>query len=277
MMKRILFSVSASVFAIFVLTGCKDKDENHYSLITSITAEVKQEYAYMVCAFVGYTEDFENWLSEIIAECRYEVGGFKLDLPSSLNISLLYPIYNEDEVIPDWLRVSDKTVLASTSLLLVGSNGKDFVGRFYREKEYKEGDRYYQKYSYAEAIYLYVNKDLSEKGSFSQDSVYKSGGLSYKVQIKQIADVSYKKGWNILYSQGDALLNKRGNNVTGTITVKMSTQDPGDLKWYFKRENFPNLSQKSTTKDFPEIFSINKSETVEKIKTKALWNNDYEP
>ena len=275
MRKNFLRNITACFLAVCVLTGCK-KDDNHYSSINSITADVEngaiwEEYVDFVYAFIGKNVGNRMQL-EIVAEEPYDKGSFKINLHSNIDNSYLQPLQDgENTNFPEWIKISDKTAMATTTLFLLGANSEDFTGRFYQEKEFEEGDNFKHSYSYSTTDYLYVNKDVSLKGSLSQDSAFNVGILKYKVQFKEVADISLKKGWNIIYSTTKVDLKKRGNDVTGTISYKESTQKVDGLKWYYNLEDDLVSYEKSV---ISKKLNFNKSETILKIETKTFKNTE---
>ncbi|MCL2074102.1 MAG: hypothetical protein FWH18_09280 [Marinilabiliaceae bacterium] len=275
MRKNFVRSVTACFIAVCIVMGCKKDENQYYSSISSITISLENgtywdEFIDWVYASIGKDDGNDNWFLEKVAESEYFADGFTIDLPESVDNLFLYPIWDEKET-EDWIKISDKTTLATRSLLLLGhDSNNELKGRFYHEKGSEEGDHFQNSYSHASTEYFYVNKDVTIKGSFSKDSIYKYYNLNYNVKINQSADISMKKGWNIIYFTTEINLNKRGNDVTGTITTKTSTQNPGGLKWYFERLSVAKSNHQADISEFSKKINLYMSDSLLNVKIKEF-------
>ncbi|GHV66614.1 hypothetical protein FACS1894199_10410 [Bacteroidia bacterium] len=129
-----------------------------------------------------------------IVSGNYANGGFTINLPATLNASLV-----ENLEFPEAFTVSDSTAKVTglrTSFRIYGYKDSEIVGRFYC----KSGDY--------DVKLFYADKDVNISGQILRED-----------RNDSIYNLSLKKGWNLVYV------------LETSDTYEVTTTSQGELKW----------------------------------------------
>jgi len=144
--------------------------------------------------------DFENEKEYVISSTKFENGGFKLTLPSTvLYLNPISFMFDPDEVIISNMEAKH-TILGSGSI-----GGFDVAGEHIGEFSFYPVDNYNL---WSILYYVYLDRDCTIKTPSNYDE--------YTV------DCSFKKGWNVLYLY-------ESDNPIYTTTKPSEV----NLKWYY--------------------------------------------
>jgi hypothetical protein len=218
-MKKILnvLFLAMMLLPLSFISCDKDDKDTDDSVIKTITASVEDGNDYsidVVKAFVGDGETID-YETDGVASSDYKNGGFTLNLPEIIANQYLKPwIEDEDdkEEIPDGIKISDVNAKVCYLSIVAYRSGIE-VGEFYYE--FLSEDETVE----IESSFIYVDRDFSIKGSYSEEDEGEIFKYSY--------DVSLKKGWNILYFKSTA------SEKTKTYTYEVTAKVQGGLKWHF--------------------------------------------
>ncbi len=210
-MKKYFFNAAClCLCAGFALMGCKKDDDDSPG-----SSSVDNTYTVKVESGSSYNSKIDNVKAFIdenyeIASGSYANGEFKLDLPETVSSSRLESIAED---MPETVTISNKNAKIGVADYIAGYKSGIQVGSFSYsnyspDKEVDSG---------CDANLVYVDSDVTVTGSDSG----KYGEYTYSVSV----NVSFKKGWNILY------MNFSYSSSAETVTV--TTKDPGGMKWYF--------------------------------------------
>jgi hypothetical protein len=100
-----------------------------------------------------------------------------------------------------------------------------------------------------------VDRDVKITGTYSEQE----NGLS----LKMTYDASLKKGWNMMFASVPITANPKNLNI------KITTKDPGGLKWYFGDDIFDfgvKSAQQSSQPETAHTFSLNQLKRVAMFK-----------
>ena len=245
-MKRFcIFCFVACVFACVVFTGC-DKEDDDFVVKASVTNGSAYNSKVDIVKAVVYPG--ENSLTE----SAYKSGGFTIELPKTLADTYLGQ-FDEDylqELNEFGIEVSDATA-KSAAVYFEGYKSGSYFGDFilakYEENETETPNTYTMSYMAADASYIYVDKNLSMKGSFNEklskedildlfdeEDIEMFDNFNFEIIVSH--DNSLKKGWNILYEIMEQVLivsfTSSGANANFKLTVTNTTKNPGGMKWY---------------------------------------------
>ncbi len=125
-----------------------------------------------------------------------------------------------DFEVPTGVEISDVNALISELKIVPYSNSG--VGELMKTN-FSENVTSFEGFAFSE--FIYCDRDIAVKGSFSGDIDIMSG-----VSIGGIItfDVKLKKGWNEVVSTIEKI-----SLTTGDATVRVSNTIPSDLKWVF--------------------------------------------
>ncbi|MCL2074677.1 MAG: hypothetical protein FWH18_12195 [Marinilabiliaceae bacterium] len=209
-----------------------------------------------IIAIVENGNNYNNYVDEVwgimasdyyeAAKTKYSNGGFTIELPSSITGNYLWNILELfDYEYYDNFTISDRSVSCGVIYFLGVDDYGYFLGEFYQLKETYSSNSESIVYGY----YLYVNKDVTIKGSYSE--------TDYGTNYEEIINLSLKKGWNAVFISLEYSYNNMGND---TETFSFTTTNPGGLKWYFDygwksttyadEEGFPLKLSNSTVRNF---------------------------
>jgi hypothetical protein len=215
-MNKFSLSVSAFVCAGFLFTGC-NKDDNGLDStdITAIDAKVENGNNYntkvdVVKAMIWVDDassDTGDGADHELASGDYTKGGFTIDLPKTVDKKFLAPL---SKGMPDGITVSDTSVNLNSISFSAYKSG-DEVGYF----DYISQD------STTYAGYVYVDRNVKISGSGSE------GDSGYKIIYKY--DLSFKKGWNIMYM--------KETEVNNTFSGEATSKAPSAMKWSYSEYN----------------------------------------
>ena len=152
-----------------------------------------------------YSDGGYYWIGYEVASCEYKNGGFKLNLPSSIPSQYLEPWYDEDDEDYNYIHVSDKNAKVQNIWILAYNEQGREIGCFSLEGSNANFD--------VETWYIYADRNFTVKGTVEDD------------EDKFVCDLSFKKGWNIIY---DKDIEDVGN------TISTSKPSGVTLKWYFE-------------------------------------------
>jgi len=153
----------------------------------------------------AFMEDETSWEEEVIATSTYKNDGFTLGLPKTVADKFLYQIDEEFES-DEWLTVSDPEAKVGGTWLYASNNSDKEIGEF---SYFGVNNRLW-----VDAFYMYADRNFTIKGK------YEYGPYTDEY------DMSFKKGWNIIYSVEEMF------GYTWTLT----TQKPAGLvmDWVFE-------------------------------------------
>jgi hypothetical protein len=217
MKKYFLNVVFLCLCAGFVFVGCdKDDDDPETSTVAGnkITATVSAQGVAKVKALI-YDYD-GGGIGTAIAECDYSNGGFTLALPETVDAKNLGTI---NDMFPSEISVSDKNAkLGSLETIGYSADGAE-AGTFWYESKT------------CDAYYIYTDRNVTIKGSFTDE--YDDD--------KYVCNVSFVKGWNIVYE----IESKKDDVYTYTST----SSNPGGLSWvFYSRYEYEPYQAKSAAK-----------------------------
>ena len=146
-----------------------------------------------------------------IAKGKYSNGGFTLEFPQTVNANLLATVGDELE----YCGVYNSTI-SDPEAKITTLTAKDWHLNAYKSGV-RVGDIYFDDYGDfdygATAFFVYATKDVIVSGSSSYN-------------VKDIINISLKKGWNIVY-----MIYANGNKGGVTLT----TQEPAGFKWPYSQ------------------------------------------
>jgi outer membrane murein-binding lipoprotein Lpp len=212
-MKKIIMTMAAFICAVTVFTGCnKDDDDSGSSSITSISATVESGSSYnSSIETVKAMVDVDDVYSAI-ASGSYSNSGFSISLPQTVDDQYLVKMTTD---MPDGITVSDPQA-KGCGIELIGYKSTQKLGEFqYALTNDKE--------ALNEGLYVYADKNITIKGSYSE--------TSWGITAKLVYDLSLKKGWNLVYMQTTA------SEADLSATVKFSNEKITGLKWFFIEED----------------------------------------
>jgi hypothetical protein len=144
--------------------------------------------------------------NHVIASLPYGGGNFTVNLPASVNDSLLKPM----EYLPAGITTSNRGVKGEFAFLYACKSGQ-LVGQIYHGTEPGDGNN-------LDGYLFYLNGDVSITGTRTHP--YRTAN-EYRV--------NGKKGWNMLYIT-------RCTNLTSRA---VTTGAPAGAKWYFFKHDDP--------------------------------------
>lgn len=219
MNKFCLLSIVTCICLSSVFTSCKkDDDGPGTSAVSSLIAKVEGGSAYnskvdVVKVLLNIDETYDSktqeyiWVGDEVASGSYADGGFTIDLPETVSSKYLSTLY-----APDGINISDTKAQVGMSGFLIGYKSGVEVGEFVYAKV--NGDDVEPT-----GMFFYADRDVTMTGSASEKDGSYTDNYSF--------NVSFKKGWNIVYASYDE--SKDGK----TTTYSLTTSDPGNMKWYF--------------------------------------------
>jgi len=227
----------------FVFTQC-NKDDSGNSSISSINAKVENGSDYNfdnVKAVMYYGDSGDEY---VVGQSKYTNGSFTIGLPETIDKMYLSPIISTDDegVSPDWVTISDTTVMGN-GISIEGYQSGNYMGDFYYGSVTQNSTLLSFSMSMIEGAFVYVEKDITMKGSTTETVDFE--GIS--VPMNGSANVSLKKGWNILFMSISISLktNVSGDLTSMSGTISLTSKDPGGLKWYFQDDFVGDLLQTS--------------------------------
>jgi hypothetical protein len=272
-MKRFyVLSVAACFFAGSFLTSCKKENDSPAgnSSITSIDAKVEDgakynsEFDKVKAVMYSGEDDF------IAGESKYSNGGFRIQLPATVNPKYLSPIVDEKDLIGSWMKISDKTVLLGGINLEAYDPSGDYLGDFYYmnssfDLSTNKTGTVLTLWDYEGAV-VYCDKDVKLTGSTEEEETME--GSTVKLKVK--ANAALKKGWNFIYMTMDITIKANGGTVTSsTGTVSIITSKPDGMKWYYEDDAFDDFDLSGTNfKSFTPGTDRQLSNDVQKILSK---------
>ena len=157
----------------------------------------------------AFMDDETSWDEEVVATGKYENDGFKLTLPKTVSDNFLYPIGEEFED-DEWVTVSDLQAKVGGTWLYAFNKSDKEIGEFYY---FGINNRVW-----VDALYMYADRNFTIKGKYE----YGKWTEEY--------DMSFKKGWNIVYAVEE---------MHGTKFI-LTTQKPADLvmDWVFEEDYY---------------------------------------
>jgi len=260
-------SVVACFCAGIVFTGCNKDDDPVYSSITSINAKVENGTMYdfdKVKAVMYNDHDEEEF---VVAEGNYTNGGFLINLPETVDQRYLSPMIEQDgeELFPEWLTISDPSVMGG-GISLEGYKSGSYQGDFYYMNMTQSESLTNYSLSMSEATFLYVDKNVTLKGSHTETE--RIEGI--QVPIKFSANAPLKKGWNILYLTVNMTIKISGTQISANGTTTITTKNPGGLKWYYEDDMGDIFAissvQKSNQPEIAPIFGIDAQKMISKYR-----------
>jgi hypothetical protein len=208
-MKKSFMTLAAFICAVTVFTGCnKDDDEGETNSITSISATVESGSSYNSSIdTVKAVVDINN-VYFTIASGSYSNGGFSISLPKTVDDKYLEKMTTD---MPEGITVSDsQTKGCGIELKGYKSNKALGIFQYTLTNDADAGN---------EGAYVYVDKNVTIIGSYSESL--------WGITMKEVYDLSLKKGWNIVYMQTTA------SEADMSATIKISNEKITGLKWFF--------------------------------------------
>jgi hypothetical protein len=227
MNKVSLFFMAAVLTAGMVFTGCnKDDEDGGTSALADnkITATVVNGASYssavdnvkaLMNEYEEYDEDLGRyvWTGYTAGSGAYTSGGFTISLTATIEAQYLGSEVEAEEGIT----ISDPAVKIGYVEHIIAYKSDVEVGDFTYCNYDPNGD---EPASGADGYYLYVDRDVNITGSESNTS----NGYTETYT----ANMSLKKGWNIVYDTW----NYNEAAKTATYTTKTGAA-PSGMKWYF--------------------------------------------
>ena len=270
--KKICFLCAVLICSGVVFTGCsKDDDGSEISSVTSINAKVENgsDYNFDKVKAVAYYDDFDN--EYIYGESNYTNGGFKFDLPKTVDEKYLTLLYLSDEEA-EWMTISNKNVMG-TAINFEAYKWGNCMGKFYYGSTSKNITSTNYSATIVEGFCMYVNKDITIKGSATETE--EIDGVN--IPIKNSMNVVLRKGWNIMYIIESLSAKISGGNITSASgTYTGTTQKPCEMKWYYEDdfESYLDLGvvQKPSQPEINPKFSVDLQKLVSKYWKKKMSN-----
>ncbi|MCL2074681.1 MAG: hypothetical protein FWH18_12215 [Marinilabiliaceae bacterium] len=245
-------------------TGGGDPDDPGIGTDNTITAKVEDG------------NEYNGWIDEVwglvlssydyyeAANTKYRNGGFTIQLPSTVNgnyLSSIVELFEDEAEYYDNFTISDYSASFGIIYFVAVDDYGDYVGEFWHGKyEEKETSTTYSEIEVS-GFYLYVNKDVTIKGSYSE--TYEGDKWDETINL------SLKRGWNSLFVAYEYLGNYNTGNATGKWSV--THNNPGGLKWYFEDWNgYKSTITKSAEKRFPFEKVKSTSKLISKFRTESL-------
>ena len=184
--------------------------------------------------------DGDRWIEHTftVSESPFVNNGFTLHLNNNVPDSFLFPLdYDGDYYsLSDIFFVSDKNARGTSMWELLAFNRDGHrEGGFYLRDRIRYADGYGYGYSERyEAFWIYVDRDVVIRGTYSGENEW----WSWEESI----DVDLRRGWNIVYSYGywNEYFDTNIGKWTGTDIWKTTTQRPtrANFSWGFWESRF---------------------------------------
>jgi len=229
----------------FVFTQCnKDKDASGNSSISSINAKVENGSDYNfdnVKAVMYYGDSGDEY---VVGQSKYTSGSFTIGLPETVDKMYLSPLVetDDDEVSLDWVTISDKTVMGN-GINIEGYQSGSYIGDFYYGSASQNSTATNFSMIVIEGAFVYVEKEVTMTGSTTETDVV--DGI--RVPMNSSANVTLKKGWNIVYTTMSISMkaNSNGDITSMSGTTSLTSKNPGGLKWYYQDDFGGDILQTS--------------------------------
>ena len=168
---------------------------------------------------LAYWENGYDYGNDVIAQVPYQNNGFKLELPTTLSAKYLMTM-NDLEVDVPGISISDKNAKIFAISEIEGYDKDEYyIGDFYLE-EIDGYDQYYTSWAYSD-------RNVDIKGEYKEIDDY------YDEEYVSKADLTLKKGWNVVYGSYTESYNSSTGRDVYKATVTSKKPSGVNYSWNF--------------------------------------------